>query len=108
MSDAEAEGRPTEFYVVVPLELEGGAYANFLHMWHTAHEFTLDFAAIQPPEIDDPADPHSPALVPCRVVSRVKIPATFIFDVIRAINDEMTLYEQTFGEIRRPHEHGGD
>ena len=30
----------------VPPELEAGAYANFLWTWHTAHEFTLDFAAL--------------------------------------------------------------
>ena len=39
-------------------------------------------------------------VVPCRVVSRVRIPVTFVFDVIRLLNDE-TRYEARFGEIRR-------
>ena len=108
MSEADAEGRPTEFTIVVPPELGGGAYANFLNLWHTAYEFTLDFAATQPPEVEDPDDPRSPQRIPCRVVARVRIPATLVFDVIRAINDEMTLYEQSFGEIRRPHELEGE
>ena len=40
--------------------------------------------------------------VECRVVSRVKIPVTVLFDVLRALNENMTRYEQVFGEIRRP------
>jgi hypothetical protein len=34
----------------------------------------------------------------------VRIPVTLLFDVIRALNDEMTRYEQQFGEIQRPGE----
>jgi hypothetical protein len=40
--------------------------------------------------------------VPCRVVARVKIPPTVVFSLIRAINENMTRYEQAFGEIQRP------
>jgi hypothetical protein len=36
------------------------------------------------------------------VVARVKIPVTVLFDVLRALNENMTRYEQVFGEIRRP------
>ena len=112
MSEAEAEQgpeeRPTEFTVAVPPELEGGVYANFLTTWHTAYEFTLDFSATQPPHATDPDDPASPVVVPCRVVSRVKVPVTLVFDVIRVLNQEMTNYEATFGEIRRPSAEQGD
>jgi Protein of unknown function (DUF3467) len=98
--------RPSRFEIQVPPEQEAGVYANFLSVWHTAYEFTLDFAATQPPQIDDGADPSSPARVPCRVVARVKIPPTVVFDLIRAINENMTRYEQAFGEIQRPGERG--
>jgi hypothetical protein len=40
--------------------------------------------------------------VPSRVVTRVKIPVTLIFDVLRALNENMTLYEERYGEIQRP------
>jgi len=36
------------------------------------------------------------------VVARLKVPVSLVFDVIRALNEEMTVYEQQFGEIRRP------
>jgi Protein of unknown function (DUF3467) len=102
MSEQPAEGRESNFQVQVPPDLEGGVYANFLSVWHTGHEFTLDFSATQPPQMVDPDDPGSPVNVPCRVVARVKIPPTLVFDVIRAMNENMTRYESVFGEIRRP------
>ena len=94
--------RTTHFELNVPPELEGGAYANVLGVWHTVYEFTLDFAAMQPPQVVDENDPNSAAVVPCRVVSRVKVPVTVVFDLIRALNENMTKYEERFGEIHRP------
>jgi hypothetical protein len=106
MNEPQPGERPTQFEIQIPPELEGGVYANFLSVWHTAYEFTLDFAATQPPQVEDENDPNSPVRAPCRVVARVKIPVTVVFDVIRAINENMTRYEQAFGEIRRPGQAG--
>jgi hypothetical protein len=41
-------------------------------------------------------------------VARVKIPTTVIFDVLRALNENMTRYEASFGEIRSPGEPSGE
>ena len=100
MSDADEH--ELNFRIDVPEEQRGGAYANFLAVWHTAHEFTLDFAATQPVQKSDPESENSPFVVPCHVVSRVRIPRTVIFDVLRALNENMTRYEAAFGEIQRP------
>ena len=59
-----------------------------------------DFSATQPPQV--PEDAEAPVTIPCRVVARVKIPVTLVFDVIRALNEQMTAYEEQFGEIQRP------
>ena len=83
-----------EFEVDVPEALRGGAYANAARPWHTAHEFTLDFIALEEP-IEEAAD-----VVRGIVTSRVRIPVTMIFDLIRALNETMTRYENVFGEIR--------
>jgi hypothetical protein len=89
-----------EIQMVVPPDKEAGVYANFLGVWHSGYEFTLDFATTQParPSEEDPER----TVMPCLVVSRIKIPVTLIFDVVRALNENMTRYEETFGEIRRP------
>ena len=102
------EGSSTEFQFYAAPEVEVGVYANILSVWHTAYEFTLDFAATQPPQPYDPENPDAGGVVPCRIVSRVKIPVTVVFDVIRALNENMTQYEEQFGEIQRPGEDEGD
>jgi len=88
----------TQLEIRVPAELEGGAYANMVGVWHTGHEFTLDFSVTLPTREAE----GGAAIVPCQVVARLKIAPTLIFDLMRALNENMTKYESTFGEIRRP------
>jgi hypothetical protein len=104
MSEQASEPGGQNFQVVVPPEWEGGAYANFVSVWHSPYEFTLDFCATQPPQPADPSEPEGSVVIPCRVGARVKIPVTLIFDVLRALNENMTRYESSFGTIRRPGE----
>lgn len=92
--------RPIELKIDVPPELEGGTYANVLNVWHTAYEFTLDFGVMQ--QVGEPEDPDAALQVPVRVVSRVRIPVTLLFQVLKALNTNMTGYESTFGSIREP------
>ena len=94
----EAGGQQPEFAFRVPEELAGGTYANLLAIWHTAHEFTLDFAVTMPAEGSESGPPR----VPCEVVARVKISPSVVFDVLRALNENMTKYESTYGDIPRP------
>ena len=86
----EEEPHDVEYRFYVPPEQEGGVYANTLGVWHTAYEFTLDFAAMQPVQPPDPAEEQASPVVPCRVVSRVRIPVTLLFDVMRALNDNLS------------------
>lgn len=102
----QPQGQLLHFAIDLPEELQGGVYANVLAGWHSAYEFTLDFASTGPVQPRDPGDPSAGYEVPCRVVSRVKIPVGLIFDVLRTLNEEMTKYEAEFGEIRRPEQRG--
>lgn len=104
--DGAAQPQPLHFAIDLPAELEGGVYANVLAAWHSAYEFTLDFASTGPVQPRDEADPAAGYEVPCRIVTRVKIPVPLVFDVIRTLNEEMTKYEAEFGEIRRPEQRG--
>jgi uncharacterized protein DUF3467 len=96
----EMSDRPIELKIDVPPELEGGTYANVLNVWHTAYEFTLDFGVMQ--QVGEPEDADAALQVPVRVVSRVRIPVTLLFEVLKALNTNMTGYESTFGSIRAP------
>jgi uncharacterized protein DUF3467 len=97
-----------EFRLYLPADLESGAYANFLAVWHTVHEFTLDFCSRQPPRQEESEEADAAVVVQCRVVARVKIPPTLVFDVLQALNRSMTQYESVFGEIQRPGDKGGE
>ena len=84
-----------ELRINVPDDVQPGVYANGAMVWHSPYEFTIDFFSTQPSPQDEPG------VVPCLVSSRVKIPPTVIFDLLKALNENMTRYEGQFGEIRR-------
>jgi Protein of unknown function (DUF3467) len=96
------DGGAHDFDFQISPELEGGVYANALNAWHSPHDFTLDFAAIQRPELVDPTDPESEVTLLHRIVVRVRVPLTMMFEFIREMNESLTRYEQEHGEIRRP------
>jgi hypothetical protein len=100
-SAVENEGQ--QIAVNVPEDQAIGAYANLVGVWHTPHEFAIDFCVVQP------FLPNGPE---ARVVSRVRIPPTIVFDLLRTLNQNLTQYEETYGEIKRPEsdasEEGGD
>lgn len=93
------EGDHQEIAIHVPEEEAMGHYANFVGVWHTPHEFAIDFCVVQPFLPDGPS---------AKVVSRVRIPPTIVFDLLRTLNQNLTEYERAFGEIQRPFEEGGD
>jgi hypothetical protein len=88
------ETNKTPIAFQVPEELRAGAYANLLAVWHTAHEFTLDFAVSGlPREVEQGRQ------IPAPVVARVKVPPSVIFSIARAIADNVDRYEKQFGAI---------
>lgn len=99
---ADAPQPPIEavFELQVPSEHEVGAYANFLAVWHSPHDFTLDFAVTGQAE---PGDDNR-VKVPCRVVARIKIPPTVAEDMLQALATNVSNYEAKAGPIRKPGE----
>jgi hypothetical protein len=79
MADGHGEHR---FFV--PRVVEPGVYANQFAVWHTEHEFTLDFAVPKPPGDAEGRDDVGP--LPARVVVRVRLPVTMAFEVIRKLS----------------------
>jgi hypothetical protein len=82
----------------VGYEHAAGAYANAFHVWHTEHEFTVDFGARQLSE-----------LAPVHTVARIRVPTTLLFDLLKMLNDDLAVYEKEWGEIapRRAQEESG-
>ena len=101
---SEPPGQPRiEFEPHADPALEAGCYANGLAIWHTIHEFTFDFfVSSQPPSEARTTDGELVIRAPHRLVARVRIPPTSVFDIIRTVSQNLALYEQKFGPIRTP------
>ncbi len=101
---SEPPGQPRiEFEPHADPALEAGSYANGLAIWHTLHEFTFDFfVSSQPPSEARTESGEVVIRAPHRLVARVRVPPTSVFDIIRTISQNLALYEQKFGPIRTP------
>ncbi len=87
------EGHGQQLNVGVPEDQAIGHYANLIGVWHTPHEFAIDFCVIQP---------FLPGGPGAQVVSRVRIPPTIVFDLLKTLSQNLTEYEKSHGEIQRP------
>jgi hypothetical protein len=83
----------------VPPDKIAGSYANVVSVWHTPHDFAIDFCINQPYA-------SGPNALAVQVVSRVRIPPTIVLDLLRALNDNLGQYEDEFGQVKRPGEDG--
>jgi hypothetical protein len=94
-----AEPSPTQINMNLPPEQEAGSYANFAGVWHGADGFVLDFAVVtQPPQPgDDPATGQAITQVNARVVSRVRIPTSQAWELMRALNEQLAQWEAEHG-----------
>ena len=82
----------TQLNVKVDDEIKHGIYANFLVVSHSPHEFTLDFCQVLPG--GEPGKPRA------EVVSRLKVAPTMVGKIIRALNTNMTAYEDKYGMVK--------
>lgn len=72
----------------------GGVYASEVSVWHTQHEFTVDFLA---PWLHANRD-----IDPQLIVARVRIPSTAMFDIVRSLSNGVGDYESEYGRITPP------
>jgi hypothetical protein len=80
----------------------GGVYSNVVGVWHSAYEFTLDFAVMLPPQPVMNGEGKQQVVIPARVVARVKIPPAQMIELMRALSTNERLYEEQFGPIPQP------
>lgn len=73
--------------ITVPEELSLGTYANFASIVHNFAEFVIDFGRIVPARED------------VRVVARLVMTPVHAKQLLRALTENIAIYEQNFGEI---------
>ncbi|HTY71378.1 MAG TPA: DUF3467 domain-containing protein [Actinomycetes bacterium] len=88
------------FAIEVPDEARAGSYADFVSIWHTGDTFILDFAALVAPaeQVEDDGTTYLQSTA--RVVSRVRIPPSQVFEIMRALELQLSQWESEHG--RRP------
>lgn len=85
----------------VPDDQEIGVYAGFASVWRTQESFVLDFATeIRPPERVKETETEAEYVhIPARVVSRVRIPPSQVWELMRALEHHLSAYEREHGSI---------
>ncbi|MEO7555683.1 MAG: DUF3467 domain-containing protein [Acidimicrobiales bacterium] len=87
-----AEDEQVPIALSIAPELVGGVFADRMLVWHNQHGFTLDFVSQTQPT---PTEGN----LTVQIVARVRVPPSVIFQIARAIADNVDLYEQNFGAI---------
>ena len=90
---------PRQFEIDLPPEIIAGSFADFANVWHTPTVFVMDFLTLaQPPHEDvDPETGASRTVVPARVVSRIRIPPEQVFELAKALTQQLEFWEQETG-----------
>ena len=94
MSSPQPPSPRQSFSINVPAEEEAGHYADFASIWHNSETFVLDFAALTRPPQSGSDETGSPTVeVNARVVSRVRIPASQVWEVMKALEQHLSAWE---------------
>ena len=91
----------TNFEINLPEAQRAGHSADFASIWHTKDTFVLDFIAqVTPRQPPHDHDGQSVSHVAADVVTRVRIPASQVWEIMKALEVQYTAWETETG--RRP------
>lgn len=92
---------PRRLSVTATPEVEAGVYADFVSVWHQPHAFILDFSVhTNPPQVID-VDGQKVINVPARMVARVRIRPEQIWEIMKALEQQLTMWEREQGKSPR-------
>jgi hypothetical protein len=99
---ASVNDQPLEHRVeiAVPTDKEVGEYASFASVWRAQGSFVIDFATeVRPPEVREDPESTTPYVhVPAQVVSRVRIPPGQVWELMKALEQNLSAYERETGD----------
>jgi hypothetical protein len=83
--------------VQLPDHVVAGEYADFVSVWHTKDAFVLDFAVVAQPPTTAHDETGQFLVLPTRIVSRVRIPPAQVFEIMKALEQQLTAWEHETG-----------
>ena len=78
-------GEKREIKISFPQELQGGRYANNMHVIHTKEEFIMDFMMVVPPT--------------GAITARVIVSPGHMKRIFNALGENIRKYEEKFGTL---------
>lgn len=104
MSEPSNTPLPRRLSLSATPEVEAGVYADFVSVWHQPHLFVLDFSVhTNPPQVMEVSG-QKVVNVPARMVSRVRIRPEQIFEIMKALNQQLSQWEKEQGKTPRREE----
>jgi len=77
--------------LTLPTDKAAGVFADFVRAWHTKDSFILDFSAYMEPAMRDEA--ADDIVQQSAVVSRVRIPPAQVFELMKALEQQLSAWE---------------
>ncbi|MFB9314028.1 DUF3467 domain-containing protein [Nocardioides plantarum] len=82
------------FNITVPPEKLEGHYADFASVWHNNETFILDFVSMsRPAQPTRTEEGGQVARIDAQVVTRVRIPAAQVWEVMKALQAQLGQWE---------------
>lgn len=88
-----------EMRIEIPAEKTLGVHADFASVWHTPETVVIDFMSISQPVQSE----EGSQVINATLASRVRIPPTHVFELMKALEQQLAAWEVDTGR-RRPTE----
>lgn len=102
----QPSGTPSgrRFDIEMSPEIETGIWADFASLWHTSDSFVIDFAALRRPPYasTDPDTGKVTGVMPARIVARIRIPPSQVFEFMKALEQQLSMWEKETGRRTPP------
>ncbi|SNT09059.1 Protein of unknown function [Micrococcales bacterium KH10] len=93
-----------EFQIELPDEVETGVPADFASLWHTPTSFVIDFVATKgPAQVEEDEDGSPVQVIQAKVVSRIRIPPEQVFELAKALTQQLSMWEKENGRSASGH-----
>jgi hypothetical protein len=86
------------FEIVTPDAQIAGVHADLVGVWHTPDSFVFDFSVVSSPASVHVEGGRRVVTQPAQVVSRVRMPPSQIFEVMRALEQQLSNWERENGQ----------
>jgi hypothetical protein len=84
--------------IAMPENQVAGVHADLVGVWHTRDAFVMDFSALaEPPQVHHDGD-REVVVQHAQIVSRIRIPPSQVFEIMKALEQQLSAWERETGQ----------